>query len=327
MPVLHPDRRQLLACTLGLSLAGLAACQRSEPLVRVATHSWVGYTGLLLARELGHFNNPSLRLLELTTASDSLLALASDQVEAATLTLDEWLVAREGQRDLRVIMVFDESAGADVVMARPGITRVEQLRGQRVAVEETAAGALLLSRTLDAAGLRPDDVIKLPLAGAAQLDAYASAAVDAVVCFEPYATQLARLGARRLTNTRRFPGLIIDVLALRTSALAATPEAFKQLLTGYFQALGVLQNSAAQTAALMAPALGISAQEFTAALKGVHLMSLDDNRRLLDAAAPGLRPMAQSVATLMQRSGLLKQVPLLDGVMDGRFLPAPDWSA
>lgn len=321
MPVMHPDRRQLLASALGLSLAGLVSCQRSEPLVRVAGSPWVGYTGLFLARELGHFNNTSLRLLELTTASDSLLALASDQVEAAALTLDEWLVAREGQLDLRVIMVFDESAGADMVMARPGITRLEQLRGQRVAVEESATGALVLSRTLDVAGLRPDDVIKLPLAGSAQVDAYANGEVDAVVCFEPYATHLARLGAHRLIDSRRFPGVIVDVLAVRASALAASPEAFRQLLAGYFLALGVLQNSAAQTAALLAPALGISAQEFTAALKGVRLMSLADNRRLTDGVPPGLQPVAQSVAALMQRSGLLKNLPVLDGLIDGRFLP------
>lgn len=321
MPAKHPDRRQLLASAVCLSVVGLGACQRPEPLVRVAGHAWVGYTGLFLARELGHFNNTNLRLLELTTASDSLLALASDQVEAATLTLDEWLVAREGQLDLRVIMVFDESAGADMVMARPGVTRLEQLRGQRVAVEETATGALLLSRTLDAAGLRPDDVIKLPLAGSAQVDAYANGAVDAVVCFEPYATHLARLGAHRLIDSRRFPGVIMDVLVARASALSASPEAFKQLLVGYFLALGVLQNSAAQSAALMAPALGISAQEFTAALKGVRLMSLADNRRLMDGVSPGLYPMAQSVATLMQRSNLLKNLPVLEGVIDSRFLP------
>jgi NitT/TauT family transport system substrate-binding protein len=321
MSVLHPDRRQLLASAVGLSLTTLGACQRSEPLVRLASDPWVGYCGVFLARELGYFNSTNLRLLEMTSGSNSLMALASGQVEAATLTLDEWLMAREGQLDLQAIMVFDESAGADVVMVRPGITRLEQLRGQRVALDESATGALVLSRTLDLAGLRPDDVVKRPLAGPAQVDAYANGEVDAVVSFEPYATHLARLGAHRLIDSRRFPGVIMDVLVARANALAASPEAFRQLLAGYFLALGVLQNSAAQSAALMAPALGISAQEFTAALKGVHLMSLVDNRRLIDGASPGLYPMAQSLATLMLRSGLLKTLPGLDGVIDSRFLP------
>jgi NitT/TauT family transport system substrate-binding protein len=321
MPVQHPDRRQLLASVLGLSLAALGGCQRSEPLVRVAIHSWVGYGGLFLARELAYLNNPSLRLVEMTSATNSLMALASDQVEAASLTLDEWLVAREGHLDLRVIMVFDESAGADVVMVRPGITRLEQLRGLRVAVEEAATGALVLSRALDLAGLRPDDVIKLPLAPVAQIDAYAKGDVDAVVCFEPYATQLVKAGAHRLVDSRRFPGVIVDVLVARASALTASPAAFKQLLAGYFQALGVLQNSTAQSASLIVPNLGIGAPEFVDALKGLHLMNLADNRRLVDGAAAALYPMAQSVAALMQRSGLLKTQPVLDGLLDGRFLP------
>jgi NitT/TauT family transport system substrate-binding protein len=129
----HSDdqiRRLFLAATAGLTLTGLSACQRPEPLVRVATNAWVGYEPLLLARDLGHFDAANLRLLELTSNSGSLMALASGQTEAAALTLDELLVAREGGLDLQVLMVFDESAGADVVMARPDISDLALLRWQ-----------------------------------------------------------------------------------------------------------------------------------------------------------------------------------------------------
>ena len=322
MPAMDPDRRLLLASAAGLSLAALSACQQPEPLVRVAGISWVGYAPLFLARELGYFNATNLRLLELPSNSASLMALASGQVEAAALTLDEVLVAREGQVDLRVIMVFDESAGADVVMARPDITQLVQLRGRRIGVENTANGALMLSRTLDAAGLRPDDIVQVPIVGPAQVSSYAQKEVDAVISFEPFASQIARLGAVRLIDSRRFPGAIVDVLAATASALAHSPGQFGQLLAGYFQALGVLEKSPAQAAALMVPTLGISATELLAALQGVHMMSLADNQRLLGSATPGLGPMAQSVSALMLRSGLLHTSPSLDALTEARFLPA-----
>lgn len=322
MPAMEPDRRLLLAGAASLSLAALGACQRPEPLLRVAGNAWVGYAPLFLARELGYFNHTKLRLLELSTASNSLMALASGQVEAAALTLDEVLVAREGQVDLRVVLVFDESAGADVVMARPGIHRLELLRGQRIGVEDTATGALMLASALAAAGLRPDDVVKVPLAGPAQVRSFAAQEVDAVVCFEPFATQLARLGAVRLVDSRRFPGAIVDVLAARSSALANSPVQMGQLLAGYFRALAMLHTSPAQAAGLMAPALGISASELTTALQGVHLMTLADNHALLGGATPGLRPMAQTVADLMLRARLLSASPALDALADGRFLPS-----
>ena len=322
MPARNPDRRLLLASAAGWSLGALSACQRPEPLVRVAGITWVGYAPLFLARELGYLNHTRVRLLELSSNSASLMALASGQVEAAALTLDEVLVAREGQVDLQVIMVFDESAGADVVMARPEITRLAQLRGRRIAVESTANGALMLSRTLEAAGLRPGDVVQVPIAGPAQVGSYAQKEVDAVISFEPFASQLTKLGAVRLLDSRRFPGAIVDVLAARSSALANSPVQFGHLLAGYFQALAMLQKSPAQAADLMAPALGISATELLAALQGVHMMTLADNRRLLGGTSPGLGLMAQSVSALMLRSGLLGASPSLDTLTDARFLPS-----
>jgi NitT/TauT family transport system substrate-binding protein len=77
MHVMDPHRRRLLVSAAGLSLSGLSACQRPESLVRVAGTSWVGYAPLYLARELGYLKNTKVRLLELTTAAASLMALAA----------------------------------------------------------------------------------------------------------------------------------------------------------------------------------------------------------------------------------------------------------
>jgi NitT/TauT family transport system substrate-binding protein len=289
--------------------------------MRVATNSWVGYAPLFLARELGYFDAAQVRLLELASNSGSLVALASGEAEVAALTLDELLLAREGRIDLQVLMVFDESAGADVVMARPDIPSLKHLRGHRIGVEDTATGALMLSCTLGQAGLHPDDVTKVPLAGSMLVSGYEHNDVDAVVCFEPYATQLSKLGARRLIDSSQFPGVIVDVLASKQSALTGAPRSLEQLLAGYFQAFSVLQNSPTQAAELMAPALGIRAQEVTRALRGVRMKSLTDNRTLLVGPSPELVSMAQSVSALMLSSGLLKARANLDKLVDSRFLP------
>lgn len=322
---MNANRRHLLATGLALpwagGLAGLMGCSRPEPLVRVAGIPWIGYEPLFLARELGFLNDTHTRLVELPSNTASLMALAAGDVEAATLTLDECLIAREDNLDVRVILVFDDSAGADVIMARPDIETLHGLRGKRIGVEDTAAGALMLSKLLEAAALNPQDLIKVPLTGDRQVAAWQAQEVDAMVSFEPHATQLGKLGARRLLDSSRFPGLIVDVLVARVDALAASPQRFRQLIDGYFRALDYLGNSPTPAAALMAPRLGIDANETLQALRGVRMMSRADNRRLLDGATPQLLPMARTVALLMKRSGLLKQLPSLDQLADARFLP------
>lgn len=321
MPPIDTGRRSFLALAASAPLVGVLGCQRPPDLVRVASNSWVGYAPLFLARELGHLQEPLLRLVQMPSNSASLMALASGQVEAAALTLDELLVAREDGLDLQVIMVFDESAGADVVMVRPGITRLEQLRGQRIAVESTATGALMLSHTLQAAGLTPNDVVKVDMAGRRQTDAYARQQVDAVVSFEPHATQLAKLGAQRLIDSSQFPGLILDVLVAQRAAVQAWPQHFSQLVAGCFKALAVLQTQPAKAHQQLAPTLGISQPELTQALKGVRMQTLADNHALIGGPTPGLLAIAHKVSALMLSSQLLRAPAPTDHLVDAQFLP------
>jgi len=322
---MNPLRRHLLAAGLGLPLGALpllAGCARPEPLVRVASAVWVGYEGLFLARERGYFDAAHLRLIELPSSTANLMALASGEVEAATLTLDELLIAREGQLDLRVILVFDDSAGADALMVRPTIQTLAQLRGQRIGVEDTALGALMLAQLLATAQLQPTEVIKVSVTSDHHVAAYAAGQVDAVVCFEPYVTQLANLGAQRLLDSSQFPELIVDLLVARTDALAASPNQFRQLVAGYFRALDFLAGSPAQAAILMAPRMAISPGEVQQALKGVRLMDLAANHALLSGSAPQLPVLARKVGTFMAQASLLRATPALEGLINPDCLPA-----
>ncbi len=312
-------RRQLL--TTALALPFLKGCNAPRPLVRVGGIVWVGYEPLFLARELGYLDEGAVRLVELPSNTANLMALASRELEAATLTLDECLLAREGGLDVRVILVFDDSAGADVVMARPDIREPRALAGRRIGVEETAAGALMLSKTLETAGLSPDRVIKVPLTADRQLDAYQKGEVDAVVSWEPHATRLEALGARRVLDSRAFPGLIVDVLAAHSDALARAPQTFRGLLAAYFAALDHLRRAPEDAAARMAPRLGIAPEAVLKALKGVRLFDLATNRRWLAPGAPQLPGSAATVAQIMRANGLLRGEVNLRNLADPRFLP------
>lgn len=314
-------RRHLLIAGALMPLVSASACTAPAPLTRIGSITWLGYEPLFLARELGLYDRQTLRLVEMPSSTDNLMSLAIGDLEAATLTLDEFLQARQGGLDVRVILVFDESAGADVVMAKPGITRLKALKGKRVGVEDTAVGALMLAKTLEAAGLEPRDIIKVPLTIESHVRTYQADEVDAVVTFEPFATQLEEAGALRLYDSNQFPGLIVDVLVARADALERSPQPFRQLVAGYFQALAYLRASPDDALRLMAPRLGISPEAMGVSLKGIHLMDLAANHRWLAGERPGLIPTIGRVAQTMLAEGLLKQSPAMHGLIDSRFLP------
>lgn len=314
-------RRRFLVASALAPLALVAACSIPPPLTRVGGILWIGYEPLFLARELGLYDPGILRLVEMPSNTANLMALATGELEAATLTLDEYLLAREGGLDLRAILVFDDSAGADVIMSRPGIERLEDIKGKRIGVEETANGAFILARLLEKSGLAQHEVVTVRLTGDIHVKAYHAGEVDVLVSWEPYATQLQALGARRLLDSRQFPGLIIDLLVARADALERTPAAFRQLLAGHFQALDYLRASPDEAFRRMAPRMGVSAEDVRVAQQGIRPMDLEANRTWLGGTRPELGAAASKVAGVMVSSKQLKRVPTLENLVDPHFLP------
>lgn len=314
------NRRRLLATAALAPLMQLGGCA-VPPLTRVGSIVWIGYEPLFLARELGFYDPRRLRLVEMPSNTSSLLLLATGDIEAAALTLDECLLAREGGVDLRVILVFDYSAGADVVMVRPDILRLEELKGRRIGVEEAAASALVLAKLLEHAGLAPHDVNKVRLTSGRQVEAYRTKQVDAVVSWEPFATQLEAEGARRLFDSRALPGLLVDVLVARTDALDAAADNFRRLVAGHFQAQQRLQSSPDDALRRMAPRLHLSDVDMRIALQGIRMLDRAANRDWLDGASPRLTGAATELVQTLLPLGLLRRVPDLHGLADPRFLP------
>lgn len=315
------DRRRFLSIGVIAPLAGLLGCEGREPLLRVSGITWVGYEPLFLARQLELLPPDRIRLIDSPSNTNSLMQLATGEVEAATLTLDEFILARAGGIPVQVALVFDTSQGADVVMSRPEITTIEQLAGKRIGVEETAAGALMLHKSLEAADLTPDEVTRIPLIGGEHVAAFESGRVDAVVSYEPYASRLESVGARRLYDSSAFPGLIVDVLAVHENAITQQPHALHALLDAHFEALGALRANPGRAYRLMAPRLGLTTEETRRAFEGIRLFGITLNRQWLQGTAEPFREVAADVARIMRANALIDDTPDLATVATARFLP------
>lgn len=321
------NRREFLYSTpwvcgaaLGLA-AGLSACQRPVQPIRVASNVWLGYEPMFLARELGFLPDSAVRLVEFPSNTASLTALVNHEVALGALTLDEFLLAREGGLDLRAVLVFDESNGADVVLGGPNVRNLAELKGKRIGVESSAVGALMLTKLLDVANLTAADVVKVEITLERHGDAFRKGLVDALVTFEPVASQLVGEGARRLLDSSRFPGLIVDVLVAHTSELIQSGQQVRQLLAAYFQALDYWQARPQDAARLMAPRLQLSPDQVVASFAGINMPDLVGNRSWLTGGHPRLLSAAETVGGIMQRTRLLRAAPNLTNLCDARFLP------
>lgn len=317
-------RRACCAVLAGLTLAPwLMGCTRQAPKLQVASHTWPGYLPMFLARDEGWLSNASVELYKTASPSESMRLLASQQVGAAALTLDEVLRLRTAGVPLVVALVFNISSGADMVLGRGEVRQLADLRGRRIGVEITALGALMLVKTLEAAGLLIEevDVVALPLD--AQEAAWQAATIDALVCFEPLAGRLMRQGAHLLFDSRVLPNLILDVLAVRRDVLPASAAALRALLVGHFRALEHLHHQPLDAAYRLAVHLGGDGRQALDAYRGLILPDLALNRRLLGGSSPELLRAAREIAAAMAAHGLLPTAQIdLDDLARDDWLPS-----
>jgi len=280
----------------------------AEPLA-VGTNVWPGYEPLYLARNLGYYND-SIRLVEYSSATEVLRAIRNKLIDVAALTLDEVLLLRQSGVDVRIVLVTDISNGGDVIVARPGIESLADLKGRKVGVESTALGAYVLTRALQKVGLTPADVQVVPIEVASHYMAYTDNVMDAVVTFEPVRSQLLRDGAHLVFDSSQIPGEIVDVMVVREEVLAGKEEQIQGLISGWFKALTYLSVNPNDASKRMTGRLNLSPEEVLASYEGLILPDPEGNLDMFDESqALSLIQTAKNLTTIMIEANLLDRSP------------------
>jgi len=317
----QPARRlgALVCMALVLALA-LASCAReSEPTLRIGTNVWIGSEPLYLARELGHLNPKEIQLVEYPSASEVLRAFRNQAIDGMVISLDELFgLAADGMQP-RVVLVVDVSHGADAVVGRAGMRTMKDLKGKRVAVESGALGAFVLSRALALHGMQASDVDVMHLESNEQPGAFERGQIDGAVTFDPYRAQLMRAGAQTLFDSTQIPGEIVDLVAVRASALDKQRKALQALLSGWFKAIDYLNREPADAARRMGIRQQTTGEQYLAALRGLHIPSRAENLRMIGGPTPELVPSGRRLMNLMLEAKLLPSELKIEEVL----APAP----
>lgn len=306
---------------LAMAVPWVTGCS-SEAQLRVGIHPWIGYESLKLAQDFKWLPTGA-ELLETLDMAESSRALQTSHLDAACLTLDEVLRLRSLGVPLTVALVFDVSAGADMLLVRPTIHTLADLAGKRIGVEPGALGALVLGSVLRAAGLARSQVTVVECSTEVQPAAWRKQEVDAVVTYEPTATMLQREGAQRLFDSRQMPDTIVDVLAVRADRLMGRSDTVRALVASHFRGLAHLQGNRQDAVYRIGARQSMTPQEVPLSLAGVIFPTLEANRQYL-VAQGRLHSAARAVSTLMVQAGLLEQPDSLEDIGNATWLPHDD---
>ncbi|MBF0422519.1 MAG: ABC transporter substrate-binding protein [Magnetococcales bacterium] len=315
--------RRRLSWVLGLfPLASLlSSFIVPPPPLTIASHVWPGYELMSMARERGWFSAEQVTLKETKSATESMQALADGKVDGAALTLDEMLRFRAKGVDLVVVLVFDISNGADMVLARSPIRSLDELVGKRLGVEDSAVGALMLAEIFKISGLERQSVQVVPLTYDAHWKAWQQGEIDALITFEPVAGQVLRTGANNLFDSRKIPDTIFDVLAVKRTVAEAKADAIRSLVAGHFRAVEHLRRNPVDAGYRLAARLGGSGEKALNSFRGLKLPDVFANRRLLGSTEVSVEAAAMRLLPIMIEQGVLPQGLTASGLVRDDFLP------
>jgi NitT/TauT family transport system substrate-binding protein len=298
-------RRSFLYGGLAAGSLITSSCGQQRPALplRMGLVDWPGYELFHLAQQLGFYGDATgktpVELVNFNDMTEVLQAYRQQQIHCAALTMSEVLQLASTQPDQRLIMVIDESAGADAVLGKPSIKNLADLKGKRVASDLTALSGYMLVTALEKAGLTLQDVTIVNLGMVDQLEAYKADRYDAMITFEPFRTQLIKAGAKVLFDSTQIPGAVVDVV-LTTQTILKEYEATLQVVTqGFFKAIDYLNQNPTDAIARMAKREKVTPDEFASTLKLLKLSDRGSNQQMLDSSSSSLIKVAEKLNQVM----------------------------
>lgn len=294
---MHLFRSVLAAFTA----AAISATTLIAAPLKVAYSDWPGWTAFAIAEQKGWFKAAGVDVeLLWFEYGPSMEAFSAGKVDAVMVTNGDALVTGAGGAKNVMIVALDYSNGNDMIVARPGIRTVKDLKGKKIGIEVGFVEHLLLLKALSSAGLTEADVEIVPTPTNQTPQVLASGQVDAIGAWQPNsgAALKALPGATAIYTSANVPGLIYDTVSVSPQSLATRRADWVKFVSVWDKIVAFLADPATRDEgiAIMAAKAGVDAATYAEFLPGTKFLTLAEGAKVLASDAPGLGSVAGSSA-------------------------------
>ncbi len=289
--------RHLLA-SAAVCAASFASVLTAAPL-KVAYSDWPGWTAFAIAEQKGWFKDAGVEVeLLWFEYGPSMEAYAAGKVDAVMVTNGDALVTGAGGAKNVMIVALDYSNGNDMIVAKPGIKSIKDLKGKKIGIEVGFVEHLLLLKALENAGLSESDVEIVPTPTNQTPQVLASGQVDAIGAWQPSsgAALKAVPGSTAIFTSADVPGLIYDTVAVSPQSLAERRADWVKFVKVWDKIVAYLADPKTQAdgIAIMAAKAGVDAATYAEFLPGTKFLPLSEGYKVLASTAPGFGSVSGS---------------------------------
>jgi NitT/TauT family transport system substrate-binding protein len=283
------------------ALAGTLGLKAAEPL-KIAYSDWPGWVAWEVAIQKGWFKEAGVEVkFEWFEYVPSMEAYSATKVDAVAMTNGDALVTGATGAKSKAIIINDYSNGNDMIVAKPGIKSLKDLKGKKIGVEVGFVDHLLLLKGLEANGLKESDVTLVNVPTHETAKALASGDVDAIAAWQPNSGQALKAvaGSKAIYSSADAPGLIYDVLAVNPASLSARKDDWAKVVKVWYRVVDYLNDPKTKEDAIkiMAARVNLPPEEYKTFVVGTKILTLAEAKKAF-TKGKGLDSIYGSSATV-----------------------------
>jgi NitT/TauT family transport system substrate-binding protein len=319
-------RRVARVLSLAAAVLGAGAAHAASPL-KVGYSDWPGWVAWQVAIDKGWFKEAGVEADFIWfDYSASMDAFAAGKIDAVLMTNGDALVTGASGAKSTMVMITDYSNGNDMIVGRPGIRSVQDLKGRKVGVEVGLVEHLLLLNGLKKADMTESDLTLVNAKTNEMPQMLASGDVDAVGAWQPVSGQSIRAlpGSRPIYTSADEPGLIYDVLAVNRASVSSRRADWQKVVKVWDRVVAYIDDPRTQADAvrIMAARAGLGPQAYLPLLKGTRLLSLADERKIYvkGAGFDSLQGSSRIADAFNVANGVYKAPQDVDSYLDASYV-------
>jgi NitT/TauT family transport system substrate-binding protein len=287
-------KRFLAASALSAVMLYSAPSIAAEPL-KIGYSDWPGFVAWQVAIDKGWFKEAGVDVkFEWFDYGASIEAYSAGKLDSVGLTNGDALVVGAGGAKNTMIMITDYSNGNDMIIAKPGIKSLKDLKGKKVGTELGIVDHLLLLYGLEKAGMKESDLTLVNTKINDTPQALASGDLAAIGVFQPSAGQALKLvpGSKPIFTSAQAPGLIYDVFVVTPASLSSRKADWAKVVGVWGKVVSYINDPKTQPDALkiMSARVGLTPAEYKPFLKGTKLHTLKEGKAAF-VKADGLKSL------------------------------------
>jgi NitT/TauT family transport system substrate-binding protein len=315
---------------LRFSLAALAASTLFSHLsaapLRIAVSTWVGAAPywIIQKKNLLEGSGVQVEFVRHEALADGPAMLARGEVDLACMATNDAVVLNAEKPIGSIVMFNDASWGADCIMTTAPEGN-DSLKGQRVGLELKSLSHYFLNKVMRRQKLADADVTLVACASQEGPKLMSLGQVDAIVSYEPFASEAKLAGARLLVSTATFESGLTDSLVARNDVLKTRENEIRAVVAAWYQALSFIEKNREEAFAIMARGIGAPPQDFEGMWSGVKMYDEAANQKLFTAEGGTLAPAYQQVndiSLFLESQGLIPRPISARTMVNSRFVLA-----